>query len=521
MYVKYKTLHDIFDTTCDPVDLDGVNLNSLSWADDLMLISKSPEGLQNCLDKLDKYCYKWALSVNSKKTNCMVMSKGIVKRKPEFYYRNSLLDVKDKVVYLGFCITPTLSHNAMIKDRILKANRAFHVLRQALVTSGNVCVSLSLSLFDNIISPILLYGCCIWAIPKNHSYLYVDSVPGCHPTKQCMEQFLRNICKKDVPMSAKRIGKKGSKPRTILVNLKHFEDKLLVLENSNTVNNGFVVRQSDSIYKDYTYEAIHNSYLKFTLNLGKYASNVAARGELGRYPISIKAIGLTIKYWHFIAKGQNPNYLLNKAYNVGVYEKHSWLESVYSTLKTNGLGHLVVNPMALKTKAVYNLVKRRLEAQYIQFWSDKMSHSQQFEHIHKMMDTYKCRDYLNTIKSIETRKIFTNIRTDNSILSISKGLRKGVALENRICICCNATSVEDVEHFLFRCSAFHTIRSRFYHNIDMVVANFNNIPVNEKLKLILDLNTDLLIFKDDMEPEMARKIIISFVYQMYKLRQTM
>ena len=41
----------IFDDTCDPLSLGGEKLSCLLWADDLVLLSSSPEGLQKSIDK--------------------------------------------------------------------------------------------------------------------------------------------------------------------------------------------------------------------------------------------------------------------------------------------------------------------------------------------------------------------------------------------------------------------------------------------------------------------------------------
>ena len=69
-------LHTIFDKECSPVQLGEAELNSLSWADDLVIVSRSEAGLQNCLNKLSEYCCKWDLHVNTGKTKVMVMSAG-------------------------------------------------------------------------------------------------------------------------------------------------------------------------------------------------------------------------------------------------------------------------------------------------------------------------------------------------------------------------------------------------------------------------------------------------------------
>jgi hypothetical protein len=40
--------------------------------DDLVILSESQAGLQNSLNKLEKYCYKWQLTVNTNKTKIMI-----------------------------------------------------------------------------------------------------------------------------------------------------------------------------------------------------------------------------------------------------------------------------------------------------------------------------------------------------------------------------------------------------------------------------------------------------------------
>ena len=51
-------LPDIFDNTCDPPKLGIRDVNCLCYADDLVIISESPQGLQQSLNKLQLYCKK-------------------------------------------------------------------------------------------------------------------------------------------------------------------------------------------------------------------------------------------------------------------------------------------------------------------------------------------------------------------------------------------------------------------------------------------------------------------------------
>lgn len=55
-------------TSSDPFILPNkVRLSCLFYADDLVTLSRSRFGLQNCLDQLNSWCRKWMMTVNLKK----------------------------------------------------------------------------------------------------------------------------------------------------------------------------------------------------------------------------------------------------------------------------------------------------------------------------------------------------------------------------------------------------------------------------------------------------------------------
>ena len=61
-----------------------VPINALMYADDLILLSVTPEGLQKHIDKLSKYCDDWRLNINLKKTKIMIFNRGNNLIKSEF-----------------------------------------------------------------------------------------------------------------------------------------------------------------------------------------------------------------------------------------------------------------------------------------------------------------------------------------------------------------------------------------------------------------------------------------------------
>ena len=103
-YISEWPAWDFSDGLSDPVLLGNAHLNSLSWADDFVLMSTSKTGLQNFLDNLQTYCCKWGLEVNTDKTKTITFSKRRVLLDQPLIFGDSLLEYVNAFNYLGFCI---------------------------------------------------------------------------------------------------------------------------------------------------------------------------------------------------------------------------------------------------------------------------------------------------------------------------------------------------------------------------------------------------------------------------------
>ena len=78
-------------------------LKILLFADDIALISESPEGLQEQLNILYEYSKDWRFEINAKKSQVMICEKGKQKTTEEFYFgkKNNTLTITDHYKYLG------------------------------------------------------------------------------------------------------------------------------------------------------------------------------------------------------------------------------------------------------------------------------------------------------------------------------------------------------------------------------------------------------------------------------------
>ena len=75
---------------------------SYTYADDLIISSRSKTGLQNRLNTLSSFCTSWMLEINPKKTNIMVFQKRARKcAEFRFFIGNQIIDVVQEYTYLG------------------------------------------------------------------------------------------------------------------------------------------------------------------------------------------------------------------------------------------------------------------------------------------------------------------------------------------------------------------------------------------------------------------------------------
>src|SRR5688572_25068232 len=97
--------------------IGGFNMNNLRFADDAVLLAASKEKLKELLNKVAKASKRKGLSINIKKTECMVISKKI-SPKCELNLHGSKIKQVEKFSYLSSLITEDGRFGGEIKRRI-------------------------------------------------------------------------------------------------------------------------------------------------------------------------------------------------------------------------------------------------------------------------------------------------------------------------------------------------------------------------------------------------------------------
>ena len=151
----------------DPVKIDeNTTLNSLIWADDLLLLSESEKGLNNMLKNLEGYTRLNLIRVNLEKTNCMIFNKSGKLIRRTFMFGKQKVDMTREYKYLGFLMTPSFSIQKGLADLRDRGLKAYYALKSKLGKLFRANIRITLHLFNTCIKPILLYASDFWGCLK-------------------------------------------------------------------------------------------------------------------------------------------------------------------------------------------------------------------------------------------------------------------------------------------------------------------------------------------------------------------
>ena len=169
--------------------LQDTEVKCLLYADDLVLLSPSKEGLQHHMDKVANFCQTWALKMNPKKTKVLVFRKRsrLQGNTDNFKIGNTKIDQTCNYTYLGITLTSTGNFGLAAKELKEKAKRAFYAIKRSIKL--DIPIRIWLKIFKSVIEPIALYGCEVWGPATKGDFSNWDK----HPTEALHAEFCKSI----------------------------------------------------------------------------------------------------------------------------------------------------------------------------------------------------------------------------------------------------------------------------------------------------------------------------------------
>ena len=109
---------NLLETETEAPIINDNKVPCLFWADDLLLISKSKQGLQKQIEIVDQYCSDWKLTLNVEKTKIVIFNKAgaTLKKKEQIQYRGKNIRTVKHFKYLGILLDSNVKFQAAINE---------------------------------------------------------------------------------------------------------------------------------------------------------------------------------------------------------------------------------------------------------------------------------------------------------------------------------------------------------------------------------------------------------------------
>jgi len=137
----------------------------LLFADDIILLSTTPVGLQNQLNNLILVSTTLGLCANTDKTKVMVFRRGgHLSFGEQWYLGNRRLEVVNRYKYLGYLFTTKLSLKVLLDDIATKGKQKVVQILKTMWSLHNMSTDVFFKLFDAQVQPTILYTSEIWGL---------------------------------------------------------------------------------------------------------------------------------------------------------------------------------------------------------------------------------------------------------------------------------------------------------------------------------------------------------------------
>ena len=159
------------------VNINGVKVSVLMYADDLVLLFQTENRLQCGISALHSFCTENKLTVNTRKSKLMYVSKRRPAKLPVIKYNLQPLQWVDSFKYLGVTLSATNNFTRGMKAICQQASKSQTVIDLHVLKHPTVSLNHIFQLFDTLIKPILTYG-SLWGDTGN----YTDNLTLKHTT---------------------------------------------------------------------------------------------------------------------------------------------------------------------------------------------------------------------------------------------------------------------------------------------------------------------------------------------------
>ena len=427
----------VFDKSCDPVTANNHEFNCLLWADDLLLVSKSAIGLQNCIDKMHNFYSELGLQINIRKTKVIIFNKrGITfEKKFNFYLNRTKLEITNQYQYLGIKLRPSGSLKLSTEELHDKASSAWFGVSNTIFRNKRMHYDQVFGIFDSLITPVATYASSFW-LP------FVIKKNGFNSVHNLMDSF--------GVLKAENLNQKCSR----------------------------------------TFLSVHSK-----------ASRLAVLGELGRYPLFVNTLSQCLDYKLSLFKRKSTSLLdhtLQEMSQMSNSNQDCWLtrvEKIEKLLKIpRDLSRTKTSGRKLAT-----IIKSKFDRYWLDKINEsKTNKNDNFNHnklrVYSVFkSSFTIEPYISLVCNRNQRSSLTRLRISAHTLAteLLRRTKPITPLNQRFCAYCKtgetATNrpIDTEQHFTVECNTFRNTRDAMFAKIADVIPGFKDFPDFKKFMALM------------------------------------
>ena len=450
-------LPKVYDDLCDPVFVNNQPVHALAWADDTVVFSLSEAGLKRSIDKTVSFYQDLGLSVNVKKTKVMIFNKRGLG--PRHFSQNKFL-----AAGLQLEIVEQYTYLGVV---FIPSGAVYEATDTLATKCSRAWFSLSNFLYEN--------------------------------KRLSVDKYQKLIDSLVLPV--------GLYASELLAPLSLPAKSFLSTDNLLQAWEGFYL------------ETVNQRACRLLLSVQKKTSRLAVLGELGRYPVLIRAIVQSIMYEHCILKYQ-PGALVGQALSEMqvLGDSKSWQGRV-KCMKT--LLDIPEYPEYWSEKRVSKNITDKIQSKFEIFFKEEINKVKlgagdgtdhnKLRFYKTFKGCFKPEYYISNIDNRNQRAWISRLRTSSHRLEVERGRYTGVPFRQRLCRYCppeESGSVDTETHFLLECTTFSNQRRCCLARIASLVPNFGELSREDKVKTLLCPATNI-----------AAKSVNKFIGLMFKARE--
>ena len=210
-------------------------------------------------------------------------------------------------------------------------------------------------------------------------------------------------------------------------------------------------------------EGIQLNFCKRLLNVRNSTSSLAVYGELGRYPLYVLRHISIVKYWFKVINSENINvqYVYRSSRIDAEKGLVNWVSNIKKLLCDYGFNYVWIDPNCIYSKLFLTHFAKTVKDNFIQNWFNGIEFSTPLKLYSNVKTSFCCEDYFDCIpKSLIYH--LSRLRMSAHDLRIQSGRFSSnrIRREERYCLCCNSSDIEDEYHFILICPCFNELRKK-------------------------------------------------------------